>query len=121
VGPYLLEVKATTTGDARLTPLQAKTASSNKSRYVLCVVDLRSLAGEDWGQDLNTTKVEPLARIVADIGGQVEDTCFWVDEAKGTTVPIRNDSALRYQVSVAIWQAGVSISDWVAEISKRLL
>ena len=54
VGPYLLEVKATTTGSARLTPLQAATASGKPDNYVLCVVDLRSfedydLAGE-WSR-----------------------------------------------------------------------
>ena len=41
VGPYLLEVKATTTGQARLTPLQAETASKKPDDYLLCVVDLR--------------------------------------------------------------------------------
>ena len=46
VGPYLLEV-ATTTGQARLTPLQAATASDKPDNYLLCVVNLRSFADED--------------------------------------------------------------------------
>src|SRR5207244_832974 len=46
VGAYLLEVKATTQGGARLTPVQAATAAQETGRYVLCVVDLRGVASE---------------------------------------------------------------------------
>ena len=49
VGPYLVEVKATTTGHARLTPTQAATASQTPGRYVLCVVDLRQVSNADLG------------------------------------------------------------------------
>ena len=65
VGPYLLEVKATTTGGARLTPTQAETASKEASRYVLCVVDLRECSEEDLDDEWTAAKVEPLAKIRA--------------------------------------------------------
>jgi hypothetical protein len=40
VGPFFVEVKATRSGRARLTPTQAEMASARQSSYVLCVVDL---------------------------------------------------------------------------------
>ena len=51
--PYLIEVKATTTGQARLTTTQAATASQMPAQYVLCVVDLRQVSHADLetGQD----------------------------------------------------------------------
>ncbi len=120
IGPYLLEVKATTTGNARLTPTQARTASQNASRYVLCVVDLRGLSEEELDADWTSARVEPLANIVPDIGGKVKETCLWIDEAKTSLVPIRNESALRYEVSVSIWEKGLSVSDWVAGTLNQL-
>jgi hypothetical protein len=36
VGPYLLEIKATTKGQARLTPTQAETASAERALCALC-------------------------------------------------------------------------------------
>src|SRR6185312_9017395 len=59
IGPYLLEVKATTSGDARLTPAQAQTSSKNKSRYILCVVDLRSLSENELDAVWTFTRAEP--------------------------------------------------------------
>jgi hypothetical protein len=40
VGRFLVEVKATRTGEARLTPLQAETAAAEQNRYILCVVGI---------------------------------------------------------------------------------
>jgi hypothetical protein len=52
VAGYKVEVKATTTGEARLTPLQAATAAGDPDAFVLCVVDLRDFGGDvhqvDW-------------------------------------------------------------------------
>jgi hypothetical protein len=41
---YFLEVKATTTGEVRLTPARAQTASEQLDRLILCVVALRDVA-----------------------------------------------------------------------------
>lgn len=120
IGPYLLEVKATTVGEVRLTPKQAETASKEPARYVLCVVDLRNLSEEELNADWIASGVEPLAKVVPDIGNGVAETCFWIEGAKTNPVTIRNDSALRYGVPVSIWEEGVSISEWVKQISGGL-
>ena len=117
VGPYFLEVKATTTGAARLTPLQAETASRESSRYVLCVVDLRHFSDEDLDAGWTAARVESLARLIPDIGNNVEETCSLVEAAKTRSVGIRNESALRYEVPVSVWESGVSIKSWVESIS----
>ncbi|OYV72934.1 MAG: hypothetical protein B7Z74_04720 [Deltaproteobacteria bacterium 21-66-5] len=117
IGPYLLEVKATTTGQPRLTPAQARVASAESSRYVLCAVDLRGLSEEDLDSEWTAARVEPLARVVPDIGKKVETTCLLVDAATVSPVAIRNEGALRYEVPVAVWASGISIAGWVASLS----
>jgi len=72
VGPFLLEIKATSAGEVRLTANQAETASKNPDTYVLCVVDLLSLLSEEEiDGEWTALKVEPLTRIAADIGVEV--------------------------------------------------
>ncbi len=117
VGPYLLEVKATTTGQARLTPLQAEKASEDPENYVLCVVDLRSFEDKDLVVEWSASKVEPLAKMVPDIGSRVEGTFLLVEAASVRRIAVRNKSALRYEVPSAVWEAGISIADWVSTIS----
>ena len=117
VGPYLLEVKATTTGQARLTPLQAATASEKPDNYVLCVVDLRSFADEDLAGEWSAPIVEPLAKIVPDIGSRVEGTYSLVEAARARSIAVRNESALRYEVPSSVWEAGISIAEWVSTVS----
>ncbi|MCY3911760.1 MAG: ATP-binding protein [Chloroflexi bacterium] len=116
VGPYLLEVKATTTGQARLTPLQAETASKEPDNYVLCVVDLRSFKIEDLTSEWSASIVEPLAKIVPDIGSRVEGTYSLVEAARTRSIAVRNESALRYEVPGEVWESGVSIGEWVSRI-----
>ena len=117
LGPYLVEVKATRTGQARLTPLQAATASEEQARYVLCVVDLRGVSPDDLeGERLDVQCIEPLAKMVPDVGGRVAQAHESVTSARQAVVPIRNEGALRYEVPPGIWEAGVSISDWVQGI-----
>lgn len=118
VGPYLLEVKATTKGQARLTPMQAKTASNESPRYVLCVVDLRGLREEELDSEWTAQRVEPLARLVPDVGDKVEETYALVETAATAQVAIRNEGALRYEVPLPIWESGKSIAEWVASISQ---
>ncbi|MGB9118776.1 hypothetical protein, partial [Bradyrhizobium sp.] len=118
VGSYLLEIKATTTGRPCLTPTQAETASEESSRYVLCVVDLRQVSEDTLDDDWTADRVEPLVKIVSDVGESVEDTCRLVQSARTNSVAIRNESVLRYEVPASIWEAGTSIADWVASIAK---
>ena len=117
IGPYLLEVKATTTGQARLTPLQAETASKTPDNYLLCVVDLRSFQDEDLQGEWTASIVEPLAKIVPDIGTRVQATYSLVEAAKKRSISVRNESALRYEVPSEVWEAGMSIGEWVSTVS----
>jgi hypothetical protein len=116
VGPYLLEIKATTKGQARLTPTQAETASVESSRYVLCVVDLREVAEEELDGEWTMERIEELANISSDIGASVKETCELIEIARTNDVAIRNDAALRYEVPQSIWESGISITEWVEMI-----
>jgi hypothetical protein len=118
IGSYLLEIKATTTGRPCLTPKQAEMASEESARYALCVVDLRLVSDDALDNDWTANRVGPLIRIVTDIGDRVKDTCQLVQSAKTNSVAIRNESVLRYEVPVSIWEPGMSISDWVAVIAE---
>jgi hypothetical protein len=117
VGPYLLEIKATTTGQARMTPTQAATASAEGPRYFLCVVDLREVSNERLDGEWTAADVEPLAVLVTDIGDKVAETFRHVELAREGDVAIRNEEALRYEVPVEVWERGISISDWVEHLS----
>jgi hypothetical protein len=123
LGPYLVEVKATTTGQARLTPKQAATCAGERGRYVLCVVDLRQTDDVDaadperyWTAD----RVENLAKLVPEIGDQVGETYGWIELATNLEVSIRNERALRYEVAPEIWESGLTIDDWVSRIMETL-
>lgn len=119
-GPYLLEIKATTKGQARLTPTQAETASEESSRYSLCVVDLRNVSPEELDGEWSADRVQDLARVVSDIGESVRETCELVENARTNSVGIRNEAALRYEVPTSLWEAGISIDEWAAAISAAM-
>jgi len=117
IGSCLLEVKATTTGSARMTPLQAQTASKTTERYVLCVVDLRDMPEAALDEEWTPQRVEALARFIPNIGRDVKETWDLIDEAAGTNaVRIRNESALRYEVPPSLWEGGISMRDWVESL-----
>lgn len=116
MGDYLLEIKATTSGEVRLTPLQAQTASEQVARFVLCVVDLRGLPPERIEGQWSREDVEPLARIVPSIGNLTLEAHGLVTQARTCAVAIRNDDALRYAVPPDVWQMGIPLKDWVSQI-----
>lgn len=123
LGPYLVEVKATTTGQARLTPKQAETCAGERNRYVLCVVDLRQMDevnALDFEGDWISDRVENLAKLVPAIGDQVGDTYRCVELATNLEVCIRNERALRYEVAPDIWEKGLTIDDWVSRVMGTL-
>jgi hypothetical protein len=120
VGPYFVEVKATRSGAPKLTPAQADTASSQPTRYVLCVVDLRDVEDDRLDGEWSGGDVEPLASFVPDIGAQVLETCVLVREARASIVGIRNEAALRYEVPTDVWESGASLREWVAQIVPEL-
>jgi len=110
---YLIEVKATTSGEVRLTPAQARMASEEPDRFILCVVDLRGVAPERLEGDWTPEDVGPRARIVAQIGLLARKAHGLVEQAKGCEVGIRNDGTLRYGVPVPVWELGSSLAEWV--------
>jgi hypothetical protein len=120
IGSYLLEVKATTCGEVRLTPTQASTASRESGRYVLCVVDLRTVSKDRLSGTWMASDVEPLAQITSNIGSSVRETCVLIEKAKINEVGIRNDESLRYGVPIEIWERGCSIREWVAQVKSTL-
>jgi len=113
---YFLEVKATTTGEVRLTPTQAQTASENTAKFILCVVDLRGTRIEEMPEEWRVEDVEPKARIVSNIGSLVTEPHRLVDEAKGCEVGIRNEMSLRYGVPLSVWEHGVSLCAWAESL-----
>jgi hypothetical protein len=119
LGTYLLEVKATTSGKPRLTPTQAETASKERARYILCVVDLRNVPSERLDAPWQAEDVEPLARLKTNIGDKVNETWALVDKARTGQVSIRNEATLRYEVPAEIWASGTSIASWVETISHQ--
>jgi hypothetical protein len=116
---YLLEVKATTTGEVRLTPKQAQTATQSSDRFVLCVVDLRGITQERMEADWTASDVESRTKLILGVGNLVNQPHGLVEKATVCAVGLRNESALRYGVPVNIWQTGISVSEWVAQIAVK--
>ena len=116
----MVEVKATRTGEARLTPLQAGTAVAERARSVLCLVDLRSVPAHELGGPWILSRIEPLARLVLGIEANVSETWDLVRWAREERVAIRNDRALRYAIPSELWEGGSSINDWVARVAADL-
>ncbi len=115
VGKYKVEVKATTTDEARLTPLQARTAEADAAAFVLCVVDLRAFNGDVHQVDWATTDVSPYCRFIRGERLPVTKTLTFVRSAEGSDVPIRNTTALRYAVQADLWSVGLALEPWVHE------
>ena len=114
---YLLEVKATTTGEVRLTPTQAKTASLESERFILCVVDLRGISTDRMEGEWNASDIEPHVKILQKVGNLTVQSHALVEDAKACDVGIRNDEALSYGVPVSIWKTGISIADWITGLT----
>jgi hypothetical protein len=113
VAGYKVEVKTTTTGEARLTPLQAATSAAEPDAFVLCVVDLRGYPGDVHQVDWTYEDVSPLCNLIAGHDLPVSSTMSLVQTAEASDVPIRNATALRYAVEPEIWEAGMNFDEWV--------
>jgi len=118
VAGYKVEVKTTTTGEARLTPLQAATSATEPDVFVLCVVDLRNYDGDVHQVDWTGEDVSPLCKLVWGHDLPVEHTIALVESAEGTDIPIRNSTALRYAVGSELWEAGLDFDEWVESAFK---
>ena len=113
IAQYKVEVKTTTTGEPRLTPLQASTCSSEPETFVLCVVDLRDYPADIHAVEWTASIVSPLCRLLPGTEIPIGETLSFVENAEGSDVPIRNVSALRYAVGTDIWEAGTGFDEWV--------
>lgn len=113
VGEYKVEVKATTTGEVRLTPLQAATSVADPERFVLCVVDLRTFEGDVHQVDWTTEDVSARCRLVSGQSLPLDETLTFVRNAEESYVPIRNAAALRYAVRPDLWATGLKLDRWV--------
>lgn len=118
IGPWMMEVKATTSGDVRMTPTQAETASKERERYLLCVVDLRSTSDEERRGPWTAGQVEPRAWIFPEVGSSVAPTWELVTEAVSNPVGIRNERVLRYSVPAAVWGSGLKLKEWVTSVRR---
>ena len=117
IGSWMMEVKATTSGEVRMTPAQVERANGEPGRYLLCVVDLRGLAVEGRGGPWTPFIVEPRATIFPGIGLAVTPTCSLVSAAVASEVAIRNESVLRYSVPVSVWSSGMPLDAWVNSLA----
>jgi hypothetical protein len=113
VAGYKVEVKTTTTGEARLTPLQAATSAAEPDTFVLCVVDLRHYAGKVHEVEWTSEDVAPLCKLVPGRNLPISNTVSLVESAEESDVPIRNANALRYAVRAELWETGLDFDEWV--------
>jgi len=120
IGPYYMEVKATTQGEVKMTPTQASYAACNVDRYALCVIDLRAIPEDELDQVWSIADIEALSHVVTNIGTYTIETTELIETAKGNEVGIRNEMALRYGVPTAIWEISFSLKNWVDSIVQVL-
>lgn len=113
VGQFKVEVKTTTTGEVRLTPLQALTSATEQYSFVLCVVDLRSFPVDIDTVDWASEDVSTYCRFLSGSLLPVNDTLTIVRSAEASAIPARNTAALRYGVHPNLWQCGLMLDSWI--------
>lgn len=113
VGETRVEVKASTTNEVHLTPLQAMNAVKDPRSFMLCVVDLRNFPGNVHKVDWRVADVSGRCRLVSGEALPIDETLTLVNDAEASDVPIRNVAALRYAASAALWEGGEGLEEWV--------
>lgn len=113
VGQFKVEVKTTTIGEVRLTPLQALTSTTEREWFVLCVVDLRLFPGDIDTVDWVSEDVSLYCRFLSGTVLPVNDTLMIVRSAEASAIPARNTGALRYGVHSDLWQCGFMLDEWI--------
>ncbi len=107
---WLVEVKATRSNDARMTPRQARTAVEKGDHFLLCVVPVDS----DVEPTLDVVKDD--LRFVGDIGERVEGLCKYLDHLELAEGQIINKSADGVSLIVRGGNKRISIARSVWEI-----
>jgi hypothetical protein len=113
VGQFKVEVKTTTIGEVRLTPLQALTSATECDSFVLCVVDLRLFPGDIDSVDWASEDVSTYCRFLSGTELPVNETLMIVRSAEASAIPARNTAALRYGVHPGLWQSGLMLDSWI--------
>ncbi|MDE2941559.1 MAG: hypothetical protein OXP10_04360, partial [Chloroflexota bacterium] len=120
---WRVEVKATRTDDARMTPRQARNAVKQGDRFLLCVVPVDS---EDE-PDLDDVKAN--MRFVGDVGERVSELCDELDKFEQERGQISGEYSdgvhlivtggnTRISIARSIWESdGVPLT----ELSSKLL
>ncbi len=125
VGKYLLEVKATSTSDVRMTLVQGNVASNlpeEYSDYALCVCTVGPT-------EVTEADVRSHSRFVFGIGAALKDAVETGNDLKGMENSIKEaddeeirleiiDSSKRLRISQAIWEAGLNFDD-AAELFRK--
>lgn len=117
LGPFLVEVKATTTDEARLSPLQAEFAIKNPDTYLVCVVDLKGSQVVS-AEDIADEQIVRAIRIVGDLAPTL--TPVFVERRDTEHVRLDNAGKLRYCLRRQLWVSGEGLSNWVKKISDEL-
>jgi hypothetical protein len=113
IAQYRVEVKTTTTGEPRLTPLQASTCAAEPGTFVLCIVDLRGAPCDVHEVEWTADMISPLCRLLPGTDIPIGRTLSFVVDAEGSDVPIRNAGSLRYAVRAEFWESGFDFDEWV--------
>jgi len=126
-GSFMIEVKATTVDEVKMTLAQASKAQTNGQAYLLCVADLRE-RGEileripanptDEEMTILAAELESIMCIVK-IGEEVATKVSLLQQIVSASGEVRVDlgAAVRFVVPSAIWKdKAISISDWVSRL-----
>jgi hypothetical protein len=123
VGKYLLEVKATSTSDVRMTLTQGNVASNLPAEYTdyaLCVCTVGSA-------EVNEADVRSHSRFVFGIGVELKGAVETGNELEGMENVIKKagkeeiqleiiESSKRLRISHQIWEAGLNFDDAVHKL-----
>jgi len=113
---FMVEVKSTTTPEARMTPAQARKAAENPEEYILCVVSMPP-SQDDWA---DREAVARTIRIVPNVGGMLEPVLDSVETADTDDIKLSNKEAIRYCVRETAWRnSGLTLAEWVNRVVTR--
>jgi hypothetical protein len=124
LGKVYVEIKATTTGVARMSVLQVQEAVANKDRYFLCVA---AVSGPVLGVD----DFKAQARFVTNIGDLFQNlwgeytsmnkaVCQTKTVDSGLAIELTGQQA-KFRVDETVWQTGKDFASVLAEFKSRLL
>ncbi len=123
-GSVFVEIKATTTTEARMSVKQVSEAVPHKDRYFLCV-----LGSAETNPDVEVFKAK--ARFVTDIGQRFEHlwseyismkmTLELTQKTEGGLAIELSGQQVKFRVDQDIWRAGLDFSAALAALKSRLL